>query len=1139
MPSLWVTDMVTAGVASVIDFASVANGPPADADKTSDNIALDVIGGIERDDFADTSRWTVANGATLAVSSGIMTITQTIAEQGLATFDTQLVSGKAQTVYIQMLDDQSEAGVVVAGIYIRRLGGYQATATVEAPAIVTGANNIHWRFDYKVNGKIDFYVGGIRIFTDLTPLSPDLNISVQSESGVGSDARFQHFRLYKRIDSGDLFYDTGLPFDLLEPAAAGADVTKDSATVANLIRNIPPGIHVGGFGDLRFTKNTLEGGAANDGEIRAEGTKFYHPDGVTRTIAVVDGEISTPFEVTVVRNNTFYVVWTDEDPATRFPGHFVPSGMATNFFTAEYDWETGLWNALDNNQDEFTFTPLTTDCIVAVGFKSSTTGGIDTLSSLIGVNTDLPDDGATIGAKIGTDLLDSSGGSTSDDNLLNSNTSYGNYMGTDVHAGFLVNDNVFQAQSQLAPIADMGMVPGDDIHISVDLISGSGDSLQARLRFFNGGAFLSNLSGSGDGATNSTSWTRVHQATVIPANTTHIDVGFSNGAFGGRSGINQVGWRRAMITKGKVNVPYAPPTALLADVTGDDPVFIGLNSDVANLRKGLPPAIHKGGFGDLRFEKNVLNGGAANNGEVRVLGTKFYHPDGTTRTITNDKHAATNFEGNPGEGNTGVFYLIFTDTSPDVRFPGHGLDTSPDFFVAQYDWTTDTWNAVNNGSTTFAYTPIDSDCLVGVGFRDDTISTGITWFESLIGVNTNLPEDGADITGLNTALDTTNVDGLSASSILSGVAGSNIAANPEFGGASIGGYTVYNNSGGIAVQNTSAPDDQAPNTSGHVMRIDYDGIGPASPGFGGTVQSLSYAGAGNPAKPGRYVQNIRILFRIVAKIPVGRSIEHASNGTGFGGTWSWISTDLTGSGDWKTYVGIRTIGTDAASLGSTGHLYVQGGSNIAFSWYIARYDQIVLDASQSSFIGNMLRNNAGGQITETDLLNANTTAAQVGLGNVVDGATVNTGLFALLAGQLTAANISTYLAGLAVDTAQIANDAVTNGGAVKVASAMGTSGTAMATLNITTTGGDVLVMVTAAHSLPFVTAEWRFVIQRDGIEIAALDQVFSGATTQTIALSEIDTGASAAAHVYTVKAFPVSSSSIFKEITLFAIEFKK
>ena len=102
VPSLWVTDMVTAGVASVIDFASVANGPPADADKTSDNIALDVIGGIERDDFADTSRWTVANGATLAVSSGIMTITQTIAEQGLATFDTQLVSGKAQTVYIQM-----------------------------------------------------------------------------------------------------------------------------------------------------------------------------------------------------------------------------------------------------------------------------------------------------------------------------------------------------------------------------------------------------------------------------------------------------------------------------------------------------------------------------------------------------------------------------------------------------------------------------------------------------------------------------------------------------------------------------------------------------------------------------------------------------------------------------------------------------------------------------------------------------------------------------------------------------------------------------------------------------------------------------------------------------------------------------
>jgi hypothetical protein len=166
-------------------------------------------------------------------------------------------------------------------------------------------------------------------------------------------------------------------------------------------------MHTGGFGNVRFTINTTTGGAANDGEIRVQGTAFYHPDGTKRTI-VNDTSINTPYEGSITKS-PFFLVYSQTSPASRFGG--ASWGSNLNFFPATYNVTTNTWQAIDNSNVAYTFVPAVTDCAVAICNKTSTSGGIDSLSSLIGVNTNLPEDGATVGAPAGTTV----GGVLADD----------------------------------------------------------------------------------------------------------------------------------------------------------------------------------------------------------------------------------------------------------------------------------------------------------------------------------------------------------------------------------------------------------------------------------------------------------------------------------------------------------------------------------------------------------------------------------------------------------------------------------------------------------------------------------------------------------------------------------------------------
>lgn len=122
---------------------------------------------------------------------------------------------------------------------------------------------------------------------------------------------------------------------------------------------------------------------------------------------------------------------------------------------------------------------------------------------------------------------------------------------------------------------------------------------------------------------------------------------------------------------------------------------------------------------------------------------------------------------------------------------------------------------------------------------------------------------------------------------------------------------VYNNTSGSAVTATrvAAPTD-APTTSSSVIEIKTTGA--ASPSHGGFQHPISSrAGA-------------KFLFRIIAKIPVGYSLNTASNSMGTGYT-DRILTSNKGTGKFEEYIRLVTCGT-TGTFSSGGHYYLSGGS---------------------------------------------------------------------------------------------------------------------------------------------------------------------------------------------------------------------
>ena len=141
--------------------------------------------------------------------------------------------------------------------------------------------------------------------------------------------------------------------------------------------------------------------------------------------------------------------------------------------------------------------------------------------------------------------------------------------------------------------------------------------------------------------------------------------------------------------------------------------------------------------------------------------------------------------------------------------------------------------------------------------------------------------------------------------------------DPEFA-SGINGVTIYNNAANGAVTITRKAISGIPNSSGYGLEIVTNGT--SRPGLGGFYFANMAAA------------NKQFVTRIVAKIPVGYTINFATNGIGDNYEYGW-KTDTAGTGDWEEYIFVVKCGS-TGTFSSTNFFYLDGGS-APVTWQVA------------------------------------------------------------------------------------------------------------------------------------------------------------------------------------------------------------
>ncbi|MFJ8515321.1 hypothetical protein [Lysinibacillus xylanilyticus] len=135
---------------------------------------------------------------------------------------------------------------------------------------------------------------------------------------------------------------------------------------------------------------------------------------------------------------------------------------------------------------------------------------------------------------------------------------------------------------------------------------------------------------------------------------------------------------------------------------------------------------------------------------------------------------------------------------------------------------------------------------------------------------------------------------------------------------------VYNNSGGTGVVITRIDMASAPNKSNKAIEVRHNG-NTTTPGFGGVIIPIT----------SRANAVYAVIFK--AKLPVGYSLNTASNSMGSGYTDYWLANNI-GTGKWETYIRIVVCG-ETGTFSSGGHVYVSGTpsptSTTNLVWHIA------------------------------------------------------------------------------------------------------------------------------------------------------------------------------------------------------------
>lgn len=157
------------------------------------------------------------------------------------------------------------------------------------------------------------------------------------------------------------------------------------------IGSIPPSIRGGeGATSIIMTPNATIGGGPDDGEIRLQPGTFWLGDGTSRTITA-DSVVTTFWEGSSrPLDYTFYLISSATTPTARFGGsNWGTVTSSTGWFCAVYNRQEDQFYAVDNLNNQYAFTPLDTDFVVAIGYKSATSGGIGIFNVVVASSGDL------------------------------------------------------------------------------------------------------------------------------------------------------------------------------------------------------------------------------------------------------------------------------------------------------------------------------------------------------------------------------------------------------------------------------------------------------------------------------------------------------------------------------------------------------------------------------------------------------------------------------------------------------------------------------------------------------------------------------------------------------------------------------
>ena len=148
--------------------------------------------------------------------------------------------------------------------------------------------------------------------------------------------------------------------------------------------------------------------------------------------------------------------------------------------------------------------------------------------------------------------------------------------------------------------------------------------------------------------------------------------------------------------------------------------------------------------------------------------------------------------------------------------------------------------------------------------------------------------------------------------------------NDETFSSGVNDFVVYNNSsnGTVTHSRVARTYDSPMSNSSYMMKITTAGA--ATPGLGGFIQYVTSSA------------NADYYHVIVAKIPVGYSIEHAQNATGNDRTITWL-TPTAGTGKFETYIYRHKCGS-SGTFSTFGHVYLVGNAateSNPVTWYVA------------------------------------------------------------------------------------------------------------------------------------------------------------------------------------------------------------